>query len=393
MIGLVGVVQAAFAEEPFRFAEGQHKGGELRYRNGLPVLTLQGTPEEIGEQAVTLTAGSVRPLLELPREIVRRHHLELAWPLFAATARNLYKNVPDDHRRELEVGIKLGKLDRDVLLIGNCLLELRRLGGCATLYVDPLQSATGGPLLGRNFDLDPLGILQKYSLVTIVRPAGKHAFCGIGYPGMVGVVSGMNDAGLTVATLDVYLAPEGTRMFDAKGTPLTFCYRRLLEECTTVEEATKLMRSLKATTCMNLAVCDRREGVILEITPKEVVVRRPEKGVLPCTNHFNTAGLFVPIPCWRYEILRKLERRREQFSVKDVAAAMDSVGQRDWTLQTMVFEPKSLRLHLAIGDPPGATRWHATQPPIGKSRIPRRPRAVHGLDPLSPTTTGPWPGP
>jgi hypothetical protein len=298
----------------------------------------------------------VKPLLELPKEIVRRHRLELAWPLFAAAADELMKNVPAEYRTELETAVKVGRIDRETVVVGNCLLELRRLGGCATLYVDPKQSETKAPLLGRNFDLDPLGLLDKYSLVTVAQPKGKRAFCSIGYPGLVGVVSGINDAGLTVATLDVYLTKDGATLFDPRGTPLTFCYRRILEECATVDEAAKLMRSLKATTCMNLAVCDKTEGAIFEITPKQVVVRRPDKGVLPCTNHFNTPDLYLPIPCWRYEILRKLEKRKESFSVKDVAAAMHSVNQRTWTLQTMVFEPATLKLHLSIGQPPVSAR-------------------------------------
>jgi len=355
-IAALAIGAAVPAAEPFRFPEAKHKGGELKYINDLPVLTVRGTPEEIGEQAAALTAASVKPLLDLPKEIVRQHHLDLAWPLFVAAAQELLKNVPAEHRTELETAVKAGKIDRDVILVANCLLELRRLGGCATLYVQPKQSTTKGPLLGRNFDLDPLGVLDKYSLVAVVHPKGKRSFCAVGYPGMVGVVSGINDAGLTIATLDVYLTKDGATLFDPRGTPLTFSYRRILEECATLDEAIKLMRSLKATTCMNLAVSDRHEGATLEITPKQVIVRRPEKGVLPCTNHFNTPDLYVPIPCWRYERLRKLEKRTETFSVQDVAAAMHSVNQSRWTLQTMIFEPAALKLHLSIGSPPVSAR-------------------------------------
>jgi hypothetical protein len=35
---------------------------------------------------------------------------------------------------------------------------------------------------------------------------------------------------------------------------------------------------------------------------------------------------------------------------------MHSVNQRGWTLQTMVFEPATLKLHLSIGDPPVSAR-------------------------------------
>ena len=40
----------AIAAEPFRFPEGRYGKGELRYINGVPVLTAVGTPEEIGGQ-------------------------------------------------------------------------------------------------------------------------------------------------------------------------------------------------------------------------------------------------------------------------------------------------------------------------------------------------------
>jgi predicted choloylglycine hydrolase len=133
--------------------------------------------------------------------------------------------------------------------------------------------------------------------------------------------------------------------------PLMLCYRRVLEECETVEEAAALLTSLKRTTWMNLAVCDRRGGAVLEITPKSVEVRRAGDGMLPCTNHFRMPALARSTRCWRYDVFSKLPRD-EQYGVKDVHSAMHAVNQGEMTLQTMIFEPASLRLHLAIGKPP-----------------------------------------
>ena len=107
----------------------------------------------------------------------------------------------------------------------------------------PEHSATKGPLFGRNLDFYTLGMLDKYSLVTVHRPKGKHAFVSIGFPGLFGCVSGMNDAGLALAVHEVFLARDGASMFNPKGVPYTFCFRRILEECETVEEAEKLLRA------------------------------------------------------------------------------------------------------------------------------------------------------
>ena len=56
-----------------------------------------------------------------------------------------------------------------------------KMGGCSTLVVEPGRSAVKGPLFGRNLDYPTLGFLQDYTLVTIYRPRGRHAFASIGF--------------------------------------------------------------------------------------------------------------------------------------------------------------------------------------------------------------------
>src|SRR5205085_6318195 len=109
------------------------------------------------------------------------------------------------------------------------------------------RSATGQPLFGRNLDYPTLGFLHEYTLVTVYRPTGKHAFVSIGFPGFIGCLSGMNDAGLTIAILEVYQTRDESPAFDAQGTPFALCFRRVLEECSTAAEAEALLRSMKRT--------------------------------------------------------------------------------------------------------------------------------------------------
>jgi hypothetical protein len=51
--------------DPFRYAEAKHSSGELRYINGIPVLLLRGTPDEMGEQIDTLALKLAALLLPL----------------------------------------------------------------------------------------------------------------------------------------------------------------------------------------------------------------------------------------------------------------------------------------------------------------------------------------
>jgi hypothetical protein len=197
-------------------------------------------------------------------------------------------------------------------------------------------------------------VLDKYSLVTVHRPKGKHAFAAIGFPGLFGCLSGMNDAGLALAVHEVFFARDGAPIFNAKGVPYTFCFRQILEECATIEEAEQLLRATERTTILSLALCDQRNAVVLEMTPKSIVARHASKGVLACTNHFRTDELGVwPMPrlCNRYPKLAQA-RKLDQLGIADVAAKLDEVNMGRLTVQTMIFEPAALKLHLAIGPCP-----------------------------------------
>jgi hypothetical protein len=342
---------ACAAEREFRWKEGTSGEGKLDYVNGLPVLFLSGTPEEIGRQQGELVGDQIKPLLEMPRQTLAEHGHDRAWPVVGAMSRILMHNSPEAYRRELDAFIETGKLDRDSLYVGNTLVELRRMGGCSSFVAMPERSATGELLFGRNFDFPPLGVLDEYHCILVVKPEGKRPYVSIGYPGMIGVISGMNDAGLVAATLDVYESSDGSPYFDATGVPLAFTYRRVLEECATVDEAKKLLESVGRTTYMNLAVADRERAVVFELTPERVGMREAEQGVAACTNHFQLDGLKTNRQCKRIVKLDALNERKEKFDIESIQQALHSVNQGIFTLQTMVFEPASLRLHVAMGGP------------------------------------------
>ena len=263
---LLFVVAAPATAEPFRYPEGKHGQGELKYINGLPVLRVAGKPADLGEQTATLALKSSDKLLGYPREFIKLLKLDLAWPVIVGTGKGLLPNFPEHHLAEMESGIKTGKLDRDLVVAANTMFDLKKVIGCSTLVVEPNRSVTGNMIFGRNLDFPTLGFLHEYSLVTVYKPEGKKAFASVGFPGCVGVLTGMNEDGLTLAVLEVYSSNDDSLKFDAKGTPYAICFRRLLEECATVEEAEKLLKSFKRTTRINLAICDKKTAAVFEIT-------------------------------------------------------------------------------------------------------------------------------
>lgn len=346
------------AADPFRFPEKQHDKGKLQYVNGLPVLTVEGTPEEIGAQVAVLAVKPAERILDYPKDLLDRFQVPLGWPVFVRAGSAMLPQFPADHRKELDAIVKTG-LDRDKVVVGNTMFDLKKSIACSALHVSGERSLTKGPLFGRNLDYPSLGYVQEYSLVTVYRTTGKRPFVAIGFPGLVGCLSGMNDAGLSLGVLEIYSVKDGIEKFDAKGTPYALCYRRLLEECATVAEAEKLLRSMRRTTTTCLAICDKETAAVFEITPKELVVRKSVDGISTCTNHFCTKELRPDNEERLFRSLERLEtlekcRKQDKLSIADVHQSMHAVCNKATTMQTMVFEPAALKLHLAIGTCPAS---------------------------------------
>jgi isopenicillin-N N-acyltransferase-like protein len=340
--------------EPFSFVEGTFEQGRLRYLNGLPVLEVQGTPEEMGRQQAMLVSDAARRLICFPAELLAVVGREDRWPEFVRMGKAMLPQFPAHHLAELESFAKTSGCEADLLVGLNTMIDTYRGGlGCSSLLVAPERSATGGPLFGRNLDFFTLGKLQQYTLVTVYRPEGKHAFASVIFPGLFGCLSGINDAGLAVAVHEVHFSRDGGTLLDPKGVPYTLGFRRVLEECSTVEEARKLVASMKRTTLLNLAVCDRQGGAVLEITPKNVVLRRGSDGLAACTNHFRSPTLAMFAFAWRYRLLMSA-RDIPRLDVVDVQRKLHAANLGRLTMQTMIFEPEPLVLHLAYGSCPSS---------------------------------------
>jgi isopenicillin-N N-acyltransferase like protein len=176
----------------------------------------------------------------------------------------------------------------------------------------------------------------------------------VGFPGLVGVISGMNEKGLCLATFDSNAAKDNSAMFNPLGVPFALLNRQILEECATLDEARKLLESSKRTTMMSLMICDRKEAAVFELTPKTVAIRKPVTKVLICTNHFLTPELSVTRQCWRYDKLEEYRAKQGKLNCAQLAEALHTVNQGELTLQTMLFEPQAMRMHVSLAPPPSS---------------------------------------
>lgn len=355
------VAGSARAEEPFRFPAARHGDkAELKYLDKIPVLTVGGTPEEIGTAVGTLALKPASRVLGYPRDLLKLRKVDFLWHYFKGQGKTLYKQFPAESRDELEAIVSSAKAEHDLVVAGNTFFDLKKAFACSALLVEKERSSTGGPMLSRNLDYPSMGYIHHYSLVTVYRPKGKLAFVSVGFPGLVGVLSGMNEAGLAVGVLEVFDLKEGEPFFDIKGVPYGLCLRRALEEARTIDEAKKVLESLPRTVTINVAIADRNEVAVLEVSPGQVVKRSSSKGVCVTTNHFCSAPLQpkrmlnIDRTYDRYARLDSVSRGDEKLTPDELRQHLDAVNLGSLTLQTMVFEPTTLKLHLAIGRIPAS---------------------------------------
>ncbi len=344
----------AAAQSPRLYQEGWYAGGELRYHEGVPIVRLSGSAEDRGRQLGLVGRQVLEGLGLYPEQLYAVLRQPEAWRKHLKLAGAMRSQFPPTYLAELQSMAEVAGVAEEFLLAVNMLPDIyRSLVGCSSLVVDASRSTSGGPLFGRNLDFFSLGSLHQYAMVIVYPAASKYAFASIGFPGFLGCLSGMNEAGLALAVHEADNPPKSTPRFDPEGTPYALVCRRVMEECASVDDAVQLFRSARHTTAVIVVLCDPRGHAIVEITPKQVAVRREADGLALCTNHFRTELAGAQVNCARYEKLLQA-KALNRLGVDSVRRFLHGVNQRDLTIQSMVFEPKDLRLHLSIGKTPAS---------------------------------------
>lgn len=345
----------ARGEETKPYPEAKHGKGELRYVNGLPVLVVQGTPEEIGEQFGILAVKHATPLLNAAPAYMKKIGLEKSYPLMLRASGLLINSFPEAQRKEIEAAAKASGVEKNLVTMTNAFPDLMKIGGCSTLIVEPDRSKTKSVIFGRLLDWPPFEGVPEHSLVVIVRAEKKHACALVTIPPILGCISGMNDVGLCISMNEIRESKDQSSKIDFAGTPTLALMRKVLEECTTVDQAEKMIKDSKRMIWCCMTVCDAKGGCILEVTPKNVIRRNGNQGLCCCTNHFRTEELCVSDKCKRYSLLQKLQNGEGKLGVEEVGKELHKVSQKEYTIHAIVFEPAERAMSVAFGVGKSAT--------------------------------------
>lgn len=158
--------------------------------------------------------------------------------------------------------------------------------GCTTFTFDHDSTIDGSGLLARAFDFEVDEVFDRRKALFLVRETGKIPFASVAWPGLVGVVSGMNLEG-------VALVVHGGRAREpqAVGEPVVHALRRVLSEARTTEQAAALLATRTPMVSHIVIVTDAQgHSVAIERAPGVADTVRPLAARAATTNHFE-AGL------------------------------------------------------------------------------------------------------
>jgi len=273
----------------------------LTWVGGLAVLRVHGDPHTVGGAHGRLLGRSVvevsRPFAPTIDQSVDRggflgrltRGMRIAW-----RHRFIDDGIPEDHRRGL-AGVVRGaavtgaELSYSDLLRYHAALgvgvpvdwtdeaQLRQVARSLTFVVPQGSSLPGRLWIGRSLALPGIGdggdAAAAHPVISFVRPEGRIAWVGVGWPGLVGVVTGINAEGLVVT-----VHPARTR--DVRPTraaiPGVLLARDVLETCKTLDEAIAHVDKTPTLGALALVVVDGKNGAwaVLERTPSRAAVLR-----------------------------------------------------------------------------------------------------------------------
>ncbi len=339
-----------------------YEKGYLEKRNGILVLHLKGNPYEMGCQHGMLTKHlmvtskeafdeAVPPIKggRVGEWIIKKY---LFWKL-----EKMEKYVPEEFIEELKGmadSITEKEVDYREILLYHAMRDIGQVLGCSSFAALPRTTRDKSLIYGRNFDFLKGGSLK--SLITFYEPDEGNSFVSIGWPGMIGVVSGMNDKGLTVGILTAYSKDVS---FD--GMPSCFLTRKVLQYANNVEEAKEVIIQSKRTGPNIILLADKKGALVIECSATKYALRKPQDGLLYSSNHFlspiyekdrkRRKALESGDSKARYEKIEKLLKEKYgQINVEyGIKILRDDIVLKENTLHSVIFLPQTLEFLIAQG--------------------------------------------
>jgi len=293
--------------------------------------------------------------------------------------RNLSNNITEEYKEEI-YGVSESASDKYNYIgenyarilnyhaahdIGHALQNMA-LVGCTSFGTWGSMSADSTMIIGRNFDFYINDDFAKEKIISFCNPLQGYKFMYVTWGGFTGVVSGMNEKGLTVtinaAKSDI---PGGS------ATPVSLVAREIVQYAKNINEAVAIAkkRNMFVSESFLVGSAADKKAVVIEKTPDSLDIYDPQKNFITCANHFqgkelgksksNIEQMNESASLYRYNRLSQLLQANGKNTVeKTVAVLRDHEGLNNADIglgnekalnqfiahHAIVFEPEKLKV-------------------------------------------------
>ena len=283
-----------------------HNGWLRKSRSGLYEMYVEGNPFERGVVNGKLSRELIIKQEEyfneqINRMIPSRFYLHFLKYFVGWFNRDLDKNVTEEYKEEI-YGISASASDKYDYIgtnyqrilnyhaahdIGHALQNLA-LVGCTSFGTWDGRSEDSSMIIGRNFDFYVGDKFAGNKIVAFVNPSTGYKFMSVTWGGFIGVVSGMNEKGLTV-TINAAKSsiPSGS------ATPVSLVAREILQYAENISQALEIAKKRKMFVSESFLIgsAEDNKAVIIEKTPDSLDVYDPHQDFIVCANHFQGSQL------------------------------------------------------------------------------------------------------
>lgn len=365
---------------------------DLLHRNkyGLWEVYISGSPLERGTKYGILTKDLLQyqenVFIEQIKEIIPSNfYLSFLHKLIAIFNWDMASYIPEEYRKEIYAISQSCSHEFDSFGtpyerqlnyhaahdIGHTMQEYM-LVGCSSFAAWNENTSDSTLLIGRNFDFYVNDKFAKNKIILFMEPKKGYKFVSVSWPGMMGVVSGMNEKGLTTT---INAAKGAIPVTSAM--PISLLVREILQNATTIQEAYQIAKAHKTFVSESILIGSAvdKSAAIIEKTPSITSLYKENDNKIICTNHFqskefmndsyNIENINNSDSKYRYDRLSELIKKSTPLSPDKVATILrdrKGLNNKDIGLTNQKSINQSIAHHSVIFQPEKLKIWVSTEP-------------------------------
>ena len=281
-------------------AEGRISKNEL----GIWEIYLKGSPYDRGVKYGELTSALLRKqedifVDQLNQFVPNIHFQKVLRVLLGFFNRNILDHIPSEYTEELYGVSHSFSNDYNYVMprfmrilnyhaahdLGHALNDYS-LVGCTSFGVLDTTNGRRDLFIGRNFDFYVGDEFAERKLLMFLDPTAGYSFASYSWAGFMGVVSGMNEKGLSV-TINAAMSTPPT----SAKTPISLLAREILQYSKNIDEAIAIAEKREVFVSEIIMVGSKEDGgiVLIEKSPLDMGVYFMEGNRIICSNHFQSS--------------------------------------------------------------------------------------------------------